>query len=1045
MSSRLKERGGAGGKIIACKTSKTLPLHNRQDKPRSHSIPLAAAQKELPRLISASRSSIPRLDHHGKENPRPISAGRPSMACCSTGNDKPRPLSAGRATVARSDNPLPKHAEKPVAAVLRSTSSLSRGKVADFHGDAITRISSFGERRSFSGFRAFDKELAAKAQLGKNPGVKSEKYVNLMRGVTDGCKSKGCLGAKPQRSYYESLKKVGRKAEEPYIGPSDSQNSVCKDFSGPNMEPVDRIGSNEVGGLESHGEKVFLVEVKHIDKCGHGDETVGSDIDEVRKARSSMTIDVKPFDNSENKGTLDLVSKSLCKTGEVCVDNTLVHMEKNCLNSHPDDNANASNDFGNSQGELANTSLIRVHHRKEAVQLDIEAVKAKGNDGLGSVKDACTANRYQSNLHEKLALLEGKVQKIALEIKQTKDMLDKNKPAKSGLVLSDIQKKILGVEKAVDNIKDGAKFEILSSYSGKFDDCVISNLTEIPRNSLPYIKSSEHEKLEARFFPHHKLMRERISSVISGEQIKCCKLAYSRMNGAQNISDGFTDENPIALEFLASLREEQPKPKKFDVNVQLTNGMANKMQPENTSSGQCDASSMIRGQQQEVALESNEKLEEIGTPENNPPSMSCVATEDSTIYQLSEIGQKVSTGGWFVSGGEAVLLAHDDNSCSYYDISNSEVKSEYKAPADFPSNLWGDCWLIRAPGIDGCSGQYVVAASAGNALESGFCSWDFYTKDVKAFLVVGGKDNSFSGSSSRTGFTSMARSSLRTSSLLESQSCWCRPCGPLLISTFSRQKVVNAYDIRDGDLVMTWEVNNPVAEMEYSSPLQWRSKGKVIIAEREAITLWDVNSLNPQPTLTVPFVGKKFYSLHVNNTDAEIGAGVRQRASSTEVEGNDGVLCTQDGVNVFDFRIPSGVGLKISRHGGDGLSIFSRSDSIFLGSTEGRLSARSSSPRSHIEHFSLRKGSLITTYMMPGFNSHYHHSSITQVWGNSDFVMGICGMGLFVFDALNDSGDTDVVKETIGPDDLFRPTFDYMESRALVISRDRPAFWKYLL
>lgn len=200
------------------------------------------------------------------------------------------------------------------------------------------------------------------------------------------------------------------------------------------------------------------------------------------------------------------------------------------------------------------------------------------------------------------------------------------------------------------------------------------------------------------------------------------------------------------------------------------------------------------------------------------------------------------------------------------------MKSEYKAPADFPSNLWGDCWLIRAPGIDGCSGQYVVAASAGNALESGFCSWDFYTKDVKALHVVGAKDNSFSGSSRRAVLQASS-----SSSLLESQSCWCRPCGPLMISTSSRQKVVNAYDIRDGELVMTWEVNSPVAEMEYSSPLQWRNRGKVIIAEREAITLWDVNSLNPQPTLTVPFAGKIIYSLHVSNTDAEIGAGVRQR------------------------------------------------------------------------------------------------------------------------------------------------------------------------
>lgn len=882
----------------------------------------------------------------------------------------------------------------------------------------------------------------------ENSVANSEKFVNLMRGVTYNCKSKGCSSSKPQQSSYNSLEKVGSKTEELDIVPFDSQSGVRNDISGPNAKPVDESGSNGDTVLESNADEVVSVEVKHIDKNDRGNETMGSDKDDVNNGRSFLTKDVKSFDNSENKETLDLVSKGRCETeGGTCVDNTAVQMEKNCLNlHHAVDNVNSLNDLGNFQGELRKASLIHVHHRSEAVQLGLEAARAKGNDEVEALKDGNAANRYRNSLQEKLALLEGKVQKIALEIKQTKGMLDKNKPGNSRLVLSDIQKKIFGVEKAVDDIKDGANFEFFSSYAGKFDDCAVSNLTEKTRNSLPSGKSLDHEELEARFFPHHRLMRDRLPSVISAEQDKCCEEACLGMNGGQNIDDGLTDESPIALESLASLREEQPKPKNLDVNVQFTNGMVNKKQPEHASSGQYDSRSMIKGQQQELALESNEKLEEIGSSENNPPSMSCLATEESSIHQLSEIGRKVSTGGWFVSGGEAVLLAHDDNSCSYYDISNCEMKSEYKPPAGFPSNLWGDCWLIRAPGIDGCSGQYVVAASAGNALESGFCSWDFYTKDVKAFHVVGGKDNSFSGSSSRTVAASGTRSSLQTPpSLLENQSFWCRPCGPLMISTSSRQKVVNAYDIRDGDLVMTWEVNSPVAEMEYSSPLQWRNRGKVVIAEREAITLWDVNSLNPQPTLIVPFVGKIIYCLHVNNTDAEIGAGVRQRASSTEVEGNDGVLSTQDSVNVFDFRIPSGLGLKIPRHGANALSIFSRGDSILLGSTEGRLSVRSCSPRSHIEHFSLRKGSLVATYLMPEFNSHYHHSSVTQVWGNSNIVMGICGMGLFVFDAFSESESTHLVKETIGPDDLFRPTFDYMDSRVLVISRDRPAFWKYLL
>nr|GFD14260.1 hypothetical protein [Tanacetum cinerariifolium] len=50
--------------------------------------------------------------------------------------------------------------------------------------------------------------------------------------------------------------------------------------------------------------------------------------------------------------------------------------------------------------------------------------------------------------------------------------------------------------------------------------------------------------------------------------------------------------------------------------------------------------------------------------------------DDSGNDQLNEIGNKTCTGGWFLSEGESALLAHDDGSCSFYDVVNSEVKSE---------------------------------------------------------------------------------------------------------------------------------------------------------------------------------------------------------------------------------------------------------------------------------------------------------------------------------------------------------------------------------
>lgn len=684
---------------------------------------------------------------------------------------------------------------------------------------------------------------------------------------------------------------------------------------------------------------------------------------------------------------------------------------------------------------------------------------AAGGEG-GSAKPVSAMNRYPSKLHEKLAALEGRVQKIATDIKKTKEMLDENNPDEPKQILSNIQKEITAIEKAISHVKDDNKIQLGTADSSECESscpetaekCTITKTGDLKQAG----KGLNADELEARFFPHHKLLRGRISSTSTQQEssVDMKKDCNGKTRPAASNPDD--DENSIAMEFLASLDGEENdffkdrRAKKLEKNKICEVADATSK----TSSQGSSKNPVGPNHKEEIELLATEELEEFDDQENKSSMMLQEETEESCNSQLSGIGNKSSTGGWFVSEGEAVLLAHGDGTCSYYDIANHEFKSEYKPPSMVSNNMWGDCWLIRAPGVDGCSGRYVVAASAGNALEPGFCSWDFYTREVKSFHVEEEASQAFAPTSRAIlGALSNVGSSRSSSALSNSerQQWWYKPCGPLLLSTASKQKMVTAYDIRDGDVVMKWEVSNPVIGMEYSSPLQWRSRGKVVIAGSESIGLWDVNSLDPQPLLSVAS-GKKVYCLHVNNTDAEVGGGVRQRVSSSEVEGNDGVFSTQESVNVFDFRVPAGIGLKIARHGGTANSIFSRGDSVFIGSTEGRLQIKGGL-RSRVQQYSLRKGKLVATYELPEFNAHIHHSAITQVWGDSNLVLATCGMGLFAFGTFKedmqptysfDRGNTIGVREAIGPDDLYCPTFDYSSSRVLLVSRDRPAHWRYL-
>lgn len=218
-------------------------------------------------------------------------------------------------------------------------------------------------------------------------------------------------------------------------------------------------------------------------------------------------------------------------------------------------------------------------------------------------------------------------------------------------------------------------------------------------------------------------------------------------------------------------------------------------------------------------------------------------------------------------------------------LSCIQEKSQYKISLEISRNMWRDCWIVRAPSADGCSGRYVVAASAGNTMDSGFCSWDFYTKDVRAFHVEDGGTKASRTVLGPLPNNSVYRRNVLSNNLIpETQQWWYKPCGPLMVSTATCQKSVRMYDIRDGEQVMNWDLQKPVSMMDYSSPLQWRSRGKVVVAESETISLWDVSSVESQASVSVPSSGRKILALHVSNTDAEVGGGVRQRYTCTKFQ-----------------------------------------------------------------------------------------------------------------------------------------------------------------
>lgn len=170
-----------------------------------------------------------------------------------------------------------------------------------------------------------------------------------------------------------------------------------------------------------------------------------------------------------------------------------------------------------------------------------------------------------------------------------------------------------------------------------------------------------------------------------------------------------------------------------------------------------------------------------------------------------------------------------------------------------------------------------MAASAGNSMDTGFCSWDFYTKEVQAFHIEGETARVRTALAPLPNNTMHRRNAMSTYMSTENRQWWYNPCGPLITSTASCQRMVQIYDIRDGEQVMKWQLQRPVLSMDYASPLHWKNRGKVVIAESDSISLWDVSSLSSQALMSVSSSGRRISALHVNNTDAELGGGVRKR------------------------------------------------------------------------------------------------------------------------------------------------------------------------
>jgi hypothetical protein len=304
-----------------------------------------------------------------------------------------------------------------------------------------------------------------------------------------------------------------------------------------------------------------------------------------------------------------------------------------------------------------------------------ENLKEKGLSDEGKGSNAGV--KYPSKLHEKLAFLEGKVKRIASDIKKTKEMLDMNNPDASKVILLNIQDKISGIEKAIGNDAGSSSSKSSGNDTGTIV-VVEKNEIEKVENVKSQAKGLNTEELEERLIPHHKLLRNRTSLKAPMASCQSHNVSNADEYGCElKVEEKLSspiEENPIALEFLDSLSKEDGKVIVRDAKVDLESFEVQEM-GDGSASGNQDSSNMFNPKcEEDLLLTTDETLDESDDQENRNTFIIGEETEDTRVYQVNEIGTKSSTGGWFVSEGESVLT-HDDGSCSFYDIANCEVRT----------------------------------------------------------------------------------------------------------------------------------------------------------------------------------------------------------------------------------------------------------------------------------------------------------------------------------------------------------------------------------
>ncbi|XP_024365738.1 KIN14B-interacting protein At4g14310 isoform X2 [Physcomitrium patens] len=734
-------------------------------------------------------------------------------------------------------------------------------------------------------------------------------------------------------------------------------------------------------------------------------------------------------------------------------------------------------------------------------------------EGFGSI---------QSSLHGRLSMLEGRVNQIAAELRETKELLGASNPISSKGLLTDIHSKIMNIERCMTgspiqstvtrlsgrissgrNDSDGLRERILMEQEGfkkalqsltnkhRYD---VTASEPVPQRLSSEPFSEDSPALEAGLKPLHE--RQTLGSQLSNATSPKVSGVHERpaLNHSRLEIVCHGHIQPTFEVCYSKYPSQALKPVKTGsfLHHRLAESRATLNENDNREL-LCMRLAEFGGRDKDEVCACDEG-EVMST--TFPTSLDENSSSGGSVLSY----KKHRYSGWFACKGEGILLAHDDSSCSYHDVANMEEKVVYSCPSTLTSRRWGDCWIVQAPGTDGRSSKFVVAASGGGTRDSAFCSWDFYSRKTVSYHCElsslpnpprdsKGRARSFdqetpflkdscgpeskmalrkwldrSGAMNMTKLSGNAATkkafnrcmSLERNDVEEVESkpvdlplWWYRPCGPLLASVASGLSAVSLYDIRDGESVMRWETQKVVASMAYSSPVQWRNKSKLVLTGLDCLSFWDVESLKPQLLHTVNLPEKQMRALHVYNVDAECSGGVRQRLSASEHH-SDGILCTDDAVNVLDFRVPTGIGKKFPTLDEDTQSIFADGDAVYSGaiSYKARIlddgATTVMQPQSILNHWSIRQGKLMNVYSLPLSNCHTAQLPITQVWGSSDTIMAANGNGLFVMEPARQYSSGQVISNVrciLGPDELDNPTFDFASSCVLLISRQRPAQW----